>query len=97
MQMKKLFKKTTDKQTIEQSVENNQLSFQMSISSKTLKKLMQFFVNEFDKISDSFKIKLEVFMFIFRSELFFNELEVNSENENKISDEIKKILKIIKK
>ena len=71
----------------------------MSISSKMLKKLTQFFINEFNKISDSFKIKLEVLMFEFESESLSNESvhEVNSENENEINDKIKEVLKIIKK
>ena len=60
---------------------------------------MQFFVDESDKTSDSFKIKLEVLMFEFRSELFFNKFvhKVNSENKDEINNEIEKVLKIIKK
>ena len=86
------------KQTAEQSV-NNQLLIQTSTSSKMLKKLMQFFADESDKISDSFKIKLEVLMFEFRSELLFNEFvhKVNSENKDEINNKIEEILKIIKK
>ena len=87
---KKLSKRTVSKQTAEQSVKNDdQLSVQSLISFKMSKQLMQFFVNEFSKTSDSFKIKLEV--------LTFNRFKVNSENEDEISDEIKEVLKIIKK
>ena len=94
---KKLSKRTVSKQTAEQSVKNNQSSVQMSISSRTSKKLMQFFADESDKISGSFKIKLEVLMFESESELLSNQSEADSENEDEISDEIKKVLKIIKK
>ena len=70
---KKLSKRMTGKQTAGQSVENNQSSVQTLISSKISKKLVQFFANESGKTSDSFKIKLEVFMFKSESELLFKE------------------------
>ena len=98
--MKKLSKRTADKQTAEQPAENNdQLSVQMLISSKMSKKLAQFFADESDKTSDSFKIKLEALIFKSEPELLSKKSvhEVNFENKDKISDEIKKILKIIKK
>ncbi len=54
---------------------------------------MQFFADESDKtLSDSFKIKLEVLIFEFKSDY-----KINSENENKINNKVKEILKIIKK
>ena len=88
----------TGKQTAEQSVKNNQQSVQSLISYKMSKQLMQFFANKSDKISDSFKIKLEDLTFDrLKSELLSNQSEVNSENKNEISNEIEKVLKIIKK
>ncbi len=57
------------------------------------KKLTQFFISKSDKTSsDSFKIKLEVLMFEFRSDH-----EADSENKDEISDKVKEVLKIIKK
>ncbi len=78
--MKKLSKRTANKQAAEQSVNenDNQLSVQMLTPSKMSKKLTQFFADESDKISDSFKtsdsfkIKLEALTFD-RSELLLNE------------------------
>ena len=89
------------KQTAEQSAENDQLSVQTSISSKTPKKLAQFFVSEFSKTPDSSKIKLGALMFELRPGLLSNEsvheADLNDENEDEISDEIEEVLKIIKK
>ena len=80
------------KQTAEQSAENdNQLLVQSSISFKMSKQLIQFFVSEFNKTSDSFKIKLEALMFEPGSGH-----EANPENEDETSDEIKEVLEIIK-
>src|SRR5438045_1789561 len=101
--MKKLSKRTAGKQTAEQSADN-QSSVQISTSSKMSKKMVQFFASEFSKTSNSFKIKLEALMFKFRSELLFNESD-QSDNHQKtnlndkveISNEVKKVLKIIKK
>ena len=100
--MKKLSKRTVSKQTAEQSVKNDdQSSVQLLISFKMSKQLTQFFANEFSKTSDSFKIKLEAFMFKFRSESFSNEsvhkVNLNDKNKDEISDEIEEVLKIIKK
>ena len=63
------------------------------------KKLVQFFVSEFSKTSDSFKIKLEALMFELRSESLSNESvhKADLENKNEISDEVEEVLKIIKK
>ena len=102
---KKLLKRTAGKQTAEQPAENDQLSVQTLTSSKLSKKLTQFFVSEFDKTSsNSFKIKLEALTFEIRSESLSNESDqsdnhqkVNSDDEDEISDEVKKVLKIIKK
>jgi|SRR5436190_23016121 len=98
--MKKLSKKMISKQTAEQSAKNdNQLSVQLLISFKMSKQLMQFFADESDKTSDSFKIKLEVLMFESEPGLLSNESvhEANSENENETSNEVEEVLKIIKK
>src|SRR5204863_8594430 len=97
---KKLSKKMISKQTAEQPAENNNQSLvQSSISFKMSKQLAQFFVNEFSKTSDSFKIKLEALTFESEPESLSNELihKADSENEDEISDEIKEVLKIIKK
>src|SRR5205809_355027 len=97
--MKKLSKRTAGKQTAEQSVKNNnQSSVQLSTSFKMSKQLAQFFVSEFSKTSDSFKIKLEVLMFKFRPGSLSNEsvhkVNLNDKNKDEINNEIKKVLKI---
>src|SRR5436189_3461082 len=99
---KKLSKRTVNKQTAEQSVKNNnQSSVQSSISCKTSKKLVQFFVSEFSKTSDSFKIKLEALMFELESRSLSNEsvhkADPDDKNEDEINNEIEEVLKIIKK
>ena len=95
---KKLSKRTVSKQAAEQSAENNQLSVQTPISSKMSKRLAQFFAGESGKTSDSFKIKLEVLTFNeFKPGSLSNQFKADSENKDEISDEIKKVLKIIKK
>ena len=86
---KKLSKRIISKQTAEQSVKNDdQLSVQMSTSSKTSKKLTQFFADEFDKTSSgSFKIKLEALMFKSESELLSKESDQpdNHDSNNAVS------------
>ena len=61
----------------------------MPTPSKTPKQLAQFFAGESGKTPGSSKIKLGV--------LTFDRPEANPENEDEISDEIKEVLKIIKK
>ena len=99
---KKLSKRTTDKQTAEQPAKNdNQLSVQLLIPYKMSKQLVQFFADESGKTSGSSKIKLEVLTFKPGSGPLSNEpvhkADPDDENEDETSNEVKKVLKIIKK
>ena len=98
---KKLSKRTASKQAAEQPAKNDQPSVQTPTSSKMPKKLAQFFASESGKTPDSFKIKLEVLMFKPRPGPLPNEpvheADPDDENKNETSDEVKEVLKIIKK
>ena len=96
---KKLSKRTAGKQAAEQPAKDDQSSVQSPISFKMPKQLAQFFADESSKTPDSFKIKLEALTFKLRSGLLSNEPvhKANSENKDEISDEVKEVLKIIKK